>query len=266
MSKAEKHMDSAERQRIARRKADHLSLAASEQSSFRKTSTLFENVLLVHQALPERSLDEIGLETVVAGHRLAAPLVIAGMTGGTPEAQTLNRDLAIVAEELGIGFGLGSQRPMVLEPGLLSTYQVRDVAPKVFLLGNIGAVQARELGVAGVRELVAKVAANAVCVHVNPAMELVQQGGDHDFRGLVAAIGSLASNLDVPVIVKETGCGLSPESARCLRDAGVRAVDVGGAGGTSWVGIETLRAADGSSARSLGEQLWDWGVPTAVSV
>ncbi len=251
---------------ISRRKADHLALAASGEVEFRETSTLLEEVRLVHQALPELSADELDLSTTLVGRTLAAPVVVSGMTGGTAEAQLLNEDLAWAAARLGLAFGLGSQRAMVLHPELAPTYQVRRVAPDLLLLGNIGVVQARELGTAGVRALVESVGADAMCVHLNPAMELVQDGGDRDFRGALDTIKRLVDELGVPVIAKETGCGLSRQAARALRGAGVDTVDVSGAGGTSWVAVEARRAREGSEARGLGEELWDWGIPTAVSV
>lgn len=257
---------SGDQPKISQRKADHLAVAASGQADFRATSTLLEDVHLVHQALPERAADAVDLGTRLVGRRLAAPIVVAGMTGGTPEAQAINRDLAESAQALGLAFGLGSQRPMTLYPELGATYAVRDVAPDVVLFGNIGVVQARELGVAKVRELCARVGADAMCVHLNPAQELVQDGGDRDFRGGLDTIRRLVAELGVPVIVKETGCGLSAEVAAALAASGVTTVDVGGAGGTSWVAVEARRAAAGSRQERLGQELWDWGLPTAVSV
>ena len=251
---------------IGKRKADHLELAASGQVDFREASTLLEGVQLVHQALPELALDDVDLGTSIAGRPLAAPVIVSGMTGGTEEARALNRDLARAAGALGLAFGLGSQRAMALHPELTGTFSVRDAAPDVFLLGNIGAVQAREMGVERVRELARAVGADAMCVHLNPAMELVQDGGDRDFRGVLEMLRALCGELGLPVIAKETGCGLSRQAAAALKGAGVRTVDVSGAGGTSWVGVEATRAAEGSTARVLGEQLWDWGIPTAASV
>jgi isopentenyl-diphosphate delta-isomerase len=251
---------------ISRRKADHLALTASGEVDFRRTTTLLEDVRLVHQSLPELAADELDLATTLVGRTLRAPVVVSGMTGGTAEAQVLNADLAWAADRLGIAFGLGSQRAMALHPELLPTFQVRHAAPDVLLLANVGVVQARELGIDRVRELVRAVGADALCVHLNPAMELIQEDGDRDFRGALETISRLIDGAGVPVIAKETGCGLSLQAARALRRAGVGTVDVSGAGGTSWVAVEARRARPGSAARDLGEELWDWGIPTAVSV
>jgi isopentenyl-diphosphate delta-isomerase len=251
---------------ISRRKADHIQVASSGQADFRARSTLLEDVHLVHQALPELAADDISLATTLCGRRLSAPLVISGMTGGTDDAARINRDLARAAEAHGIAFGVGSQRAMALHPELEHTFQVKDAAPGVFLIGNLGVVQAKAFGPARVAELVKRIGADALAVHLNPAMEMIQDDGDRDFQGALDCIAELVQRLDVPVIAKETGCGLSAEAARALAGVGIKTVDVSGAGGTSWVAVEATRAADGSQARALGEELWDWGIPTAVSV
>lgn len=249
---------------IQSRKTDHLDLAAHGDVAFRGQTTLFECVQLVHDSLPELALDDIDLSCRIFERPLKAPLLIAGMTGGTQRAGAINRALARIAERRGYAFGLGSQRPMLRQPETIDTYRVRDVAPEVVLLGNIGAVQAAELGVAGVEPLVQGVSVDALCVHLNPAMEVVQPEGDRNFVGCEAILHALVSELSVPVVAKETGCGISAFVAGRLHSLGVEHVDVSGAGGTSWVAVETQRTP--AEQRALGELFWDWGVPTAASV
>jgi isopentenyl-diphosphate delta-isomerase len=249
---------------ISKRKNDHLDLATRGNVGFRDKTTLLECVELMHDAMPELSLDDIDLSVRVLGRGLKAPIILAGMTGGTERARAINRELASIAEERGYGFGLGSQRPMLRDPACADTYRVRDVAPTVLLLGNIGAVQATALESARVAELASAVGADAICVHLNPAMEVVQSEGDRDFRGIEATLRRLSSELDCPVIAKETGCGLSASVGRRLAAAGIRDVDVSGSGGTSWVAVETERAD--AKDRPLGQAFWDWGIPTAASL
>jgi isopentenyl-diphosphate delta-isomerase len=253
---------------IGQRKADHLALCATEAVAFRTKSTLFDDVRLVHDALPDLDMDEIDTSQELLGKRLRAPLVIAAMTGGTEEAARINRELAAIAEERGYGFGLGSQRAMHLRAETRTTYTVRDVAPTTLILGNLGVVQAGTMSTASIEGLVKDVGADALCIHLNPAMELIQPGGDRDFSGGLDTIARLVREQSFPVVVKETGCGLSRAVGKRLASVGVRDLDVSGAGGTSWVGVETKRAeaAGDQRALSLGEALWDWGVPTAASV
>ncbi len=253
---------------IGQRKADHLALCAEEDVGFRGTSTLLECVHLVHDALPDIGLADVDTSVTLFGKTLRAPILIASMTGGTEEAGRINRELAGIAEERGYGFGLGSQRAMHVRPGTRASYRVRERAPTALILGNVGVVQARTMTTSEVDALVTEVGADALCVHLNPAMELVQPGGDRDFAHGLDTIRRLTREVSVPLLVKETGCGISPAVGKRLRNVDVRHVDVSGAGGTSWVGVETKRAeAEGDlGARVLGEALWDWGVPTAASV
>jgi isopentenyl-diphosphate delta-isomerase len=253
---------------IGQRKADHLELCAKEDVGFRGTRTLFDDVRLVHNALADLDEADLDTSTTLFGKKLSAPLVIAAMTGGTEEAGRINRELARLAEERGLAFGLGSQRAMTKRASARESYRVRDVAPTTVILGNLGLVQARDMSTDEVGALARDVGADAICLHLNPAMELIQPGGDRDFSRGLETIARLVKGLPLPVVVKETGCGLSPEVGRRLIRVGVTHVDVSGAGGTSWVGVETKRAAsqgDGA-ARALGEALWDWGIPTAASV
>jgi isopentenyl-diphosphate delta-isomerase len=248
---------------ISARKADHLDLCTDGDVAFRTKTNLFEQVGLVHDALPELATADVDLRTTFAGKELRAPLFIAAMTGGVDRATDINRDLASVAEELGIGFAFGSQRPL-LTKGIRAGYEVRDIAPSALILGNIGVVQARETPTEQLAELVATCGADALVVHLNPAMEVVQPEGDNDFRGGLDTIARLVEGLDCPVVVKETGCGLSRGVGERIRSLGVQWVDTSGAGGTSWVAVEANRAT--GMQRLLGEAFWDWGIPTAASV
>jgi isopentenyl-diphosphate delta-isomerase len=250
---------------IRRRKEEHLELCANGDVEFRRRTTLLENVQLVHQSLPEMSADEVQLDVDLLGKRLRAPLVIAAMTGGTEQASRINRELSAVAEARGYGFGLGSQRAMLRDPDTADTFSVRSTAPTALVLGNIGVVQARERSSRELIEMVERVGADALCVHLNPAMELIQPEGDRDFRGGADTLARLVRELPFPVVAKETGSGVGLPTVKRLRQLGVSVVDVSGAGGTSWTGVEAMRAREGD-ARALGELLWDWGVPTAAAV
>ncbi|MDD9945528.1 MAG: type 2 isopentenyl-diphosphate Delta-isomerase [Myxococcales bacterium] len=249
---------------IGQRKQDHLDLCSTDEVAFRERTNLLECVQLVHQSLPELALEDIDLGVELFGKRLRAPIIIASMTGGNEAAAEVNQALSAIAEARGYGFGLGSQRAMQRSPESAWTYEVRSHAPTALLLGNVGIVQARDTPTDDVAKLVADVGADALCLHMNPAQEMIQPGGDRNFRGCVEAFARFAKDLPVPVLAKETGNGISRQVAGRLRQAGVSAIDVSGAGGTSWVGVETLRAE--GRTRTMGEGLWDWGIPTAAAV
>jgi isopentenyl-diphosphate Delta-isomerase len=248
---------------IVNRKLSHFDLCANQDVEFRSKTTLFEDVELVHQPLVETRLEDMDLGVVALGKRLNYPLIITGMTGGAEEVALFNREIAALADRMGVGFGVGSQRVALRRPEMKKTFQVRDVAPNVLLFGNIGIAQARELSVREVTRLAEEIGADAMCVHLNAAMEIIQENGDHDFRRSLDAVKRLVDESPLPIIIKETGCGFARESGIKLRSAGVEWIDVSGAGGTSWVGVETIR---NRAMRYLGEAFWDWGVPTAASV
>jgi isopentenyl-diphosphate Delta-isomerase len=249
---------------ISDRKRAHLDLCEQAEVEYTRKTTLLEEVDLVHDALPELAVSEIDVSTSLVGKRLRAPLLITGMTGGTSEAAEINQALAQVAEEHGIAFGLGSQRAMQRTPELAYTFSVRAHAPTTLILANLGLVQAVVTPTAEVARLVERVGADAVCIHLNPAQELIQPGGDRDFRGGLATFARLVRELPVPVVAKETGCGIARPVAVRLRDVGVHTLDVSGAGGTSWVKVEALRADD--EGRVLGDEFADWGIPTAAAL
>jgi isopentenyl-diphosphate delta-isomerase len=249
---------------IRKRKADHLALCATDEVAFRGRTTLLECVELIHDSLPELAMSDLEIGVSMFGKRLRAPLLIAAMTGGTDEAGTVNHTLAKIAERRGYAFGLGSQRAMQRAPDTAWTYEVRKVAPTTLLFGNVGVIQARDQNSDTLQRLVHDIGADALCVHMNPAMELIQPEGDRDFRGGLDTFARLKRELSAPVIAKETGNGISPRTAHRLREVGITTLDVSGAGGTSWVGVETLRAE--SDDKDLGERFWDWGVPTAASI
>ncbi|RKH04518.1 type 2 isopentenyl-diphosphate Delta-isomerase [Corallococcus carmarthensis] len=248
----------------ARRKDAHLDLCATGDVEPAQNSTLLEHVHLIHCAMPEMAVEDVDLSTPFLGKRLQAPLLLTGMTGGTERAGAVNRDLALLAERHGLAFGVGSQRAMAEDSARAASYAVRDVAPTVALLGNIGLYQAIGLGVDGVRRLMDAIGADGMALHLNAGQELTQPEGDRDFRGGYRVVEELARAFGDRLLVKETGCGIGPDVARRLVELGVRNVDVSGLGGTSWVRVEQLRAA-GPQAQ-VGAEFSGWGIPTAAAI
>lgn len=254
------------------RKDDHIELCHRGNVTLSGDRGLWSDVSLIHNALPELKLSDISLETEAwSALKLKAPLMLTGMTGGTEKAAMINRGLAQVCEALGIPFGLGSQRIMSQDPSLTDTFKVKEFAPKLNLVSNLGINQARDLGVDAVRALCEAVESDALAIHLNPAMEFIQPGSDadRDFSGGINILHDLVETLERPVIVKECGCGLSEKVVSRLADAGVKFVDVSGVGGTSWVKLEAQRALnmkEYSREARLGLLLADWGIPTAAAV
>ncbi|HHE73127.1 MAG TPA: type 2 isopentenyl-diphosphate Delta-isomerase, partial [Chloroflexi bacterium] len=248
------------------RKDEHLRINLEEDVSFVDRSTGLERYHLVHQALPEVNLEDVDTTTVFLGHHLSMPLLISSMTGGTEEAGRLNRTLAEVAQEAGIGMGLGSTRAMIEHPETAKTFKVRSFAPDILLLANLGAVQLQYgYGLETCRRLVAETEADGLYLHLNPLQEALQPEGNTRFAGLLRKIEMLCRSLEVPVIVKEVGWGLSARVARQLIDAGVAALDVAGAGGTSWSQVEFHRLLSADD-REIAASFRNWGIPTALSI
>ena len=242
---------------IADRKLEHLLICENYDVEFKNKTTGFEDIELIHNALPEINKNTIDLSTTAFGKKLDLPLFITAITGGHKQAKPINKKLAIAAQEKNVGLGVGSQRAAVEHPELADTYNVvRENAPDCLLIGNIGAPQ---LNLA--KDAVDILDADILAVHLNPLQESIQPEGDLDARGYLKSIAEIVELVDIPVMAKETGCGISGECAVQLVDAGVSYIDVEGAGGTSWAAVETYR----SEEKYYGETFWDWGIPTAIS-
>jgi isopentenyl-diphosphate delta-isomerase len=244
-----------------KRKKEHLELCLDTQSVSSSSGTGFEAYRFVHNALPELDIDEIDIGTTFLGKRLRAPILISSMTGGFDLARTVNRNLAAAAQTLGIAMGVGSQRVAVEEPSAASSFQVRDVAPDILLLANLGAVQLNYgYSIDQCRAAVAMIGADGLIFHLNVLQEAVQPEGNRNFKGLTEKIAAVCRDLEVPVIAKEVGNGISVEVAVRLQRAGVAALDVAGKGGTSWSAVEAQRAA--KMGRRADTAFADWGIPT----
>lgn len=251
--------------RTSSRKSDHIRINLEEDVRS-KLSAGWERYSFEHQALPELDLNQVDLSVEVLGKRLQAPLLISSMTGGTKEATQINLRLAEAAQAGGVAMGLGSQRAAIEDASLANSFQVRLVAPDILLFANLGAVQLNYgYGVAECRRAVEMAGADALMLHLNALQEAVQPEGDVNFDGLLKKIEVVCQKLEVPVVVKEVGWGISSQAARQLANAGVQAIDVAGAGGTSWTQVEMHRAENESQAR-LAAAFAGWGIPTAESI
>jgi isopentenyl-diphosphate delta-isomerase len=243
------------------RKAEHIRLALDQRMQL--GVNYFDEYRFGHAALPEIDFDEIDLAVEFLGRRLAAPLLISSMTGGTEAAGLINRNLAAGAERTRIAVGIGSQRKALEDPAKADTFKVREVAPSVPLLANLGAVQLNYgLGIRECRQAVEMIGADALVLHLNPLQEAIQPEGQRNFAGLLPKMGEIARALPVPVVAKEIGCGISAATARALAGQGIRIIDTAGVGGTSWARIEAQRAGD----LDLGEVFAGWGIPTPLSI
>ncbi len=250
-------------EKTERRKAEHIRICLEKKAQAKTVTAGFDDIKFVHRALPEINRDDINLSTSFLKKTFSAPFIVGAMTGGTEEAIEINQNIAVAVEHLGLGMGLGSQRAVIENYSLEKTYSVaRKAAPNAFLIANIGGIQlVRGYGVNEVKKIVEMIDADAVAIHLNALQEAIQPEGQTTFKGVLSKIGEVASRLDKPVIVKETGAGISAEDAEMLKNVGVAAIDVGGVGGTSFAAVEYYRGE-----KALGEAFWDWGIPTVASV
>ncbi len=244
-----------------KRKREHLELCLDENGVASSQGTGLDAYSFVHNALPEVDFAEIDLSTTFLGKSLKAPLLISSMTGGFGLARKVNRNLALAAQRLGVAMGVGSQRVALEEESVADSFKVRDLAPDILLLANLGAVQLNYgYGIEQCRRAVRMIQADGLILHLNVLQEAVQPEGNRNFKGLAAKIAEVCRQLEVPVVAKEVGSGISAEVALRLRKAGVRAIDVAGRGGTSWYTVEAKRAARRGAAPHL--TFADWGIPT----
>lgn len=246
----------------SQRKKDHIDLCLNEDVEFKSKTNGFEKYDFLHNALAEVSYDEITLKSKFFGNKIKYPFLISCMTGGTIEAESINAKLAVAANQLGIPIGVGSQRQALENTEFHESFKIiRKNAPEVPVLGNIGAAQVAALNdVSKIQMLADLIEADAMVIHINPLQELIQKKGEPDFSGLLKNIEKITKKIKIPVIAKEVGAGINKSAAKKLLEAGVRGIDVAGAGGTSWSGVEYLRNKENEN------QFWDWGIPTTYCI
>ncbi|RLI79000.1 type 2 isopentenyl-diphosphate Delta-isomerase [Archaeoglobales archaeon] len=246
------------------RKIEHVRICLEEEVESAYTG--FEDIMLIHNAIPEVDFNEIDTTKEFFGKKLSIPLLVASMTGGHRETKEINKNLAIAVEEAKIGMGVGSQRAAIENEDVVDTFTVvREYAPKAFVYANIGLPQILKHGVEYAEKAVEMIDADAIAIHLNFLQEVIQPEGDVKAKGCFDALKEVCGEIKIPVIAKETGAGISRDVAIKLKQAGVDAIDVGGKGGTSWSGVEVYRAKDIVS-KNVGIEFWDWGIPTAFCI
>lgn len=254
---------------IKKRKSEHVDIVINKDVNFKTKTTGFECIEFVHRGATRLKMDDVDLSTTFLGKYFKAPLLIGCMTGGYEGAEKINRELARVAQKLGIGMCVGSQRAALRHPELAYTFSVvREEAPDIFVMGNLGASQLKEYGINGIRKAVEMIKADAIAIHFNPVQEAVQVEGTPDFSEWFSVLSDISKDVGIPIIAKEIGFGFSYEDAILLKKAGVSGIEIDGAGGTSWAAVEYYRAeiVNDKQKMELAKLYWDWGIPTAVSL
>jgi isopentenyl-diphosphate delta-isomerase len=245
-----------------KRKLDHIKICLEEDIEFKTKTTGFEDISFIHRAIPEIDMNEINYEIDFLGHHFRSPLIIGAMTGGHQEALSINEKLAEIAEKFEIGIGVGSQRAAIEDKNVENTFSiVREKAPKAFVISNIGAPQLINLKYSDINKLITMLSSNALAIHLNKLQESIQPEGETRFKDFSKELKKLISKIEIPIIVKETGSGISMEDAEILEKIGVSAIDVSGSGGTSWAAVESFRGNN-----KYGDFFREWGIPTAVSI
>ena len=245
------------------RKADHVRICL--ESDVEAGDTGLDCIRFIHSPLPEVDREEVKASSDVMGRKLRLPIIINAMTGGYEGATEINRALATAAQEHGIGLGLGSMRAMVEDPGMAKTYMVRDVAPDILLLGNIGLPQLLSRDFESIFGAMENIGVDGIAIHLNALQEATQPEGETNFAGGIEVIREFSKKSRWPVVIKETGAGIPRETARSLERAGTEWLDVGGLGGTSFAAVESFRA-ENSIERNLASSFSQWGIPTAASL
>lgn len=258
----------SELEELKRRKNEHIRVTLLEDVQH-KTSTWFEDIILIHNSLPEIEYDKIDMRTKLFDRVFDYPLLIDSITGGTSLAKDINERLAELAAKYNIPISCGSQKSMLVNKELLSTYKViKEVCPNCYLIGNIGAHDLTTKPIEIVDELISAINADALAIHLNPLQEVIQTGGRVSYAGIIDTIRNVVDAVDVPVIVKETGAGISMKVARVLESVGVSAINVAGAGGTNWALVEAYRSLyrGDKFLANVAETFSTWGIPTAASL
>lgn len=251
---------------IERRKSEHIQISLNEQVTGESISTGLSSYRFIHNALPEIAFEDISIGTTFLDYACQTPFLISSMTGGTAFAETINRNLAMAAEQQGWVLALGSTRALLDSDGHADSFLMRKYAPRIPIVANLGAVQLNyRYGVQECKRIIEMTDANMLVLHLNSIQEVIQPNGDTDFSGLLEKIGQLCEALEVPVGVKEVGWGIDGMTAKKLKDVGIAFIDVAGAGGTSWSQVEKFRSED-PVKRAAAEAFSDWGIPTTEAI